>query len=452
MVGVASKVLDAGRRTQASAEQGWWMFINRDEETAKALEAPRTPRLKFLNRRRVRVTIGIALVVFGAFLLAPHFVYYTSIDAIVNAHLMSIHTPIDGVIEGRVVGPRQTLKKGDLVATVRNERVNRSFLGELTTERESLTRRVAALSEQIAGLEHLQAELGQRRRAFQLATVSDLQAARGEQHAALQAQQAVLHGKERVLQRREQLLRTGHGSQQAYDEALAERDYARAVAEGIEQTIRRLELQKQNADDGIFLGMGRNDVPYDRQRSDEIEMQILDLTARRAEQQTRVAEIGRQIAVEEARLEQAGEVTLTAPADAVVWRVLVQRDKAVQIGSEIAQLLDCRTSFIDALVADSRFETINIGDEVSYRLVGSLEFRTGRVVALRGVSATAEDRTLAAKLDAPRLNQFHVLIEPDAVDVRADTASYCQVGRHVEVRLPQRLNPWGPFKALWDVV
>lgn len=428
------------------------MFINKKGDIAKPFTALATAQFHRLNSRRARISLGVGLIFVGLYLALPHVIYYTSIDALVNAHVMSLHTPIEGVVEGKLPMPGQPVKSGDTVATVRNDRVNRSFLGELHTERESLQRRIAALIDQIDGLERLKAHVAERRIAFEEATLRDLAAAIGEQKATLKAQQAVLLGKEHILQRRQELLRTGTIAPQTYDDAVVDRDQARAIAEATERTIERLAAQKQSAGAGVFLGTGGNDEPYTQQRSDEIQMHLLDLTARRQEQETRVAEIDRQIAAEETRLAQVQESRLAAPNDAIVWRVLAQPSKEVQTGSEIAQLLDCRSGFIDALASESRFDMVKPGDSVRYRLVGASGFKEGRVAAVRGVAAANDDRTLAAKLDAARSNEFHVLIEPDPADLRVQSASYCDVGRHAEVRLPQRVDLFGPFKAIWDVI
>jgi multidrug resistance efflux pump len=230
-----------------------------------------------------------------------------------------------------------------------------------------------------------------------------------------------------------------------------------ADSDRIDAELELLAEERRQAAAGIFVADGRYGAPYAEMRADEIAITLLDIAARKSEQETRVAQIERQIAEEERRLAKVGSANIVSPHDGVVWRVLTAPGSDLVIGQEVAEVLDCRTTFLEVLVSEGRYNATRVGEKLNYRLVGEDSFQTATVTALRGANAVAADRGLAANLTASRDGQFRVFasFDANAPTATSNATGYCDVGRHAEVRFPTALgnglrNPLAIIQGLFE--
>ena len=76
-----------------------------------------------------------------------------------------------------------------------------------------------------------------------------------------------------------------------------------------------------------------------------------------------------------------------------------------------------------------------MGDKVAVRLVGSDEWREGRVRQVRGSAARTDDRLFAAQIPSagPGTITLEVSLPPD--DTQNEKANSCGIGRLAEVRI-----------------
>lgn len=428
--------------------------ITADAGDRRSVESATTPTGggSFFNGRPFRWSLGGLLILLGLVIVVPRAITYRADEAIVNGRTAMLLAPIEGVVSGPGLTPGARVQQGEPLATLRNPRVDRSFLFELQTERDSLIARVGSLTAQEDGLLAMRDDLSGRIRSYEGAAVGALEKEMVARAAQLEAVRAGLREREAELRRQEALGATGNTTQRALDQVRADRDRLRFEAEQVAAEIDLLREFRRQAGEGIFVASGRFGAPYMEQRRDEIAMRLLDLAASRAEQETRIARIERQIAQEEERLAGATEVTLSSPFTGVVWKTLAAANADLVIGEEVVHVLDCRSTFLDIIVSESRFEKVSIGERIEYRLAGSQSFRTGTVVAKRGSSAVGEDRSLAARLDAPRDSTFRIWAELDPQDRNAVGADFCNVGRRADVRFEARMDLFGPFVAAWNAL
>lgn len=231
---------------------------------------------------------------------------------------------------------------------------------------------------------------------------------------------------------------------------------AAGAATGGELEISNLtvELLQQRLDavrQGIFVvGDGQNDVPYSRQRQDEVIVRINDLNTRIAENKTRASQTEQQMIEEEKRVRSLESATVPSPFDGVVWTRSIVSGSNVVLNNEMMRVLDCRELFVDILVPEVDYDEIYPGRAAEVRLFGRGEVFNGRVQALKGSSAVIEKDSLAANEPETdeRSARIRILLEPSALNT--DFANFCQVGRTVQVRIAKhnlRLTQW--IKSLW---
>lgn len=381
----------------------------------------------------LRLVAGLVLISLALYVSLPNIVGLVGSEAVVNGRLISIYAPIEGkvMVEPPPVG--RELKPGDVVAVIENDRQDRSFLNELRTEHATLIERIEALDHQDRDLLATRQDLLVRSNQFRSVREQVLDRQIEEAQAGARAAVALADERRGNLARRSELFDQGHLSRAALDEAAAQ---ARTAAERLSEArsaVKRLQTERQAAQEGVFVDASQNDVPYSRQRIDEIALRRQDLQARRREYEIRVREIENQMQVEEQRLAAQAKSTQTAPSRAVVWQRSVARGNDVVIGAELLQLLDCDDLFLEVMLDQAHFDAVRPGNPATVRLIGSSGKLPGVVRTMRGNAVSARDTRAVAHPGDKREGQFAVTVIVDKDALRAETGTFCGVGRSARV-------------------
>jgi multidrug resistance efflux pump len=415
-------------------------------------ELPRGPSLG----RRIRFGLGCALLGIAgwlgvSWLLSPSLWSITSSQAVVNARIMTLHSPIEGTMAQSPPPVGHAVTAGSLLLRIENPLADDSHLEELRTEAASLDRRVAALKKQHEELEALKGRLGGNVKKYQAAAVRRLQRRLEEAQAQAAAADAFAQQRRYKRDQAEKLVR---GNTVAMQDAVTARladDAARSKAAQAQAAVRRLSDDLEAARLGHYLGPtdGSNDVPYSEQRIHDLEIRQHDLSAKVAEFTARAAQVQKQLQIETERLGRHKGAVLKAPIDGVVWRRPLTAGSPVTRQTPVLQLLDSSDIFVDALVAARYVGDISPGDKVVIRLIGTREDVPGTVQDVLGQVALGEDRALAAEVPKLGKREVHVLVAFDGAPPDRDCFHPYHIGQPVEVRFADRT---GTFRRLLNLV
>ncbi len=237
-----------------------------------------------LNHRLTRITVGILLLALAIAVLLPGLTGYSSLDGTVNARFAVINAPVDGEIDKAPPRIGTPVKEGETLATISNERVNRAVLASLRTDHRTALERVAALRRERDELVRLRDDLAGRLDIFRNATIASLE----RELQILQKRVEVSRAQEVVarvdLDRRQDLESKGIFTRKMVESAEAAGAAAGGELEISNLTVELLQERLSAVRKGIFIvGDGQNDVPYSRQRQDEVIVRIHDLNTRIAE-------------------------------------------------------------------------------------------------------------------------------------------------------------------------
>ncbi|MGE5504380.1 MAG: hypothetical protein ACM31L_08140, partial [Actinomycetota bacterium] len=143
-------------------------------------------------KRRLRILVGGALVAVGAWTFLPGMIHPISTDAVINAEVVTLRAPIDGVLAaaGLPVGAR--IEAGQVVARVHGLHPDSTRRDGLALELAGHRRLAAALGVEIAELESLQRRLAREAESFRAASAARLQLSEAETRARLAAAEANL--------------------------------------------------------------------------------------------------------------------------------------------------------------------------------------------------------------------------------------------------------------------
>ncbi len=426
-------------------------------DTAKRQASPDAPPRGALLRRRIRIGLGLGLLgVSGwlalSWLLSPSIWNITSSQAVVNARIMILYSPIEGTIEkpppavGRAVGAESYLVE------IHNPLVDNSRREELKTEAASLEERVAALKKQHEVLEGLKNKLADSARRYQEAAIRRLEKQIEEAKSTASAADAFLQQRRYKSEQANKLYRERGGVSQA--ELVTARLAAEAAQNKADQahlTVRRLNDELESIRKGNYIGPGdgRNDVPYSMQRMHEIAIRQQDIQAKIQEFAARGAQVQKQLHIEDERLERQSCCRLKAPIDGIVWRRPLASGSTVTRQTPVLELLDASDIFVDALVSEKHFGDIHPGDKVVIKLIGSHAEVPGTVRDVLGKVALADDHTLAAEVPKLGKHEIHVIVTFDDGPPRSNNFHPYHIGQPVEVRFTSSANF---LKQLWNLV
>jgi multidrug resistance efflux pump len=403
------------------------------------------------NHRLLRIAVGLLLVGLVLVVLLPGLTGYTSLDGTVNARFAIVNAPIDGTIAQATPKVGTPLVEGKPLLLIHNERVNRSVLASLSAERKTALDRVTALRRERGELAQLRDELANRLNLYKEATTTSIRQELSILRKRVEVSEAQNVAAQADLERRRQLGSRGIVSTNIVEIARAAEAAATGQVTISNMSVEQLEQKLEALEKGIFvMGDGQNDVPYSRQRQDEVIVRISDIDTRITENETRAAQIEKQMSEEENRVKSLETAILPVPFDGVVWRSSVINGSNVILNNELMRILDCRELFVDILVPEIDYDEIFPGREAQIRLLGRGDVLKGTVLSVRGSAAVVEEDALAANLPATKERNARIRVGLSPSALNTDSANFCQVGRSVQVRFAKRNIQWTRWlESLW---
>ena len=232
-----------------------------------------------INARLLRLLIGVGLLASAAWYIYLYAFNKVSIAGVVNAPLITVVSQIDGYIAEDSVGQQTLLKAGQALFTVVDDRVDNRTAVELSGSRKAARGRLAALRATIGKLTAIKANLAQRSRNNMAAWIEHLDEKVKESTATLARARVVEQQTRDAAKRAATLMATGAISRVGFDNRSyanqrASSDVTRAAAS---LAVNKGDLAAARA--GILMADNSwSDVPYSRQRVDEINIRLAGLT------------------------------------------------------------------------------------------------------------------------------------------------------------------------------
>jgi multidrug resistance efflux pump len=402
------------------------------------------------NARPIRIAVGLLLLVAGVVALLPSLTGYTSLDGTVNARITVVSAPIDGTVTQTPPRVGTPLPAAAELLGIRNDRIARTAEVQLDAELRATKERLSGIDSQLAKLARLSEQLQQRLNDYQKATIQNLKQEIAIRHRRILTASAQEQAAQADLVRKEKLGTTGIVAGASVEQARAASVGAENERNIATSELERLRQQLDSAERGIFVGEGRNDVPYSQQRLDEIAIQSADLQFRERDLKARIQQLESQLDQERSRNRALRYAVVKMPFEGVIWRSAVVEGSNVIAGNELMQALDCGDLFVDILVPEVEYDEIYPGREAEVRLLGRSDSIKGKVLSVRGSAAVVDDLILAAKPPKSQERGARIRIALDDAAIQKDYANFCQVGRSVQVRFKSRSLPLGRWlHALW---
>lgn len=370
--------------------------------------------------RITRLVIGALIVAVALWIIVGEQMAGASANAVVNARLSTLRTPIAGEVEmpDRALGAATS--EGEVLATVVDPLADAVRLEDLQMERNFAFAEVARLEALVADTRGTMAVLERR----------------GDRFAERQIAELEL----RLSHARDRLRLLGVNDERAEPEETLAGDPSSLEQSRAREEVDVLENALAAARAGVFIGDGYNDAPNSQQRLVELETLLAELQADLRAAQSRVAALGARVEAEQVAVNRLAAAEIRSTVDGQVWDVLAADGERLQRGEPVLRLVDCGSLVVTLSVTETVYNRLRIGDAAEFRLAGSGEVYPGTVTRLAGSGAATVYRNLAVAPSRQHLERYDVaLLVPG---LRADPDLQCPVGRTGRAFFERRPLDW----------
>jgi biotin carboxyl carrier protein len=395
-------------RDFADAVRGLHQRLKRELGALSPASAPIAPTTTPPFRRGLKIVAGVVVVL--GFGLQPilKLLQTGSAEAVVNAPLLNLRAPIDGVVSLDGVSLVLEDPRAD---SGRMDEAERGF-ARANEERHSLERRRAAALEALARNE-TQTDVFRKGRILQLeARIAEwthraaMDEVRVEDAAARVDRDARLAGK--VVSALEV-----DSARRALEVAKQQVLAARAQ---IDQT--RIELDAARS--GSFLGDAYNDQPSSAQRMDDLRRLVAELDANIASSDEAMGRLRLDLEAERAKFARVAKAVISPPPQGRIWERLVSPGESVRRGQDLARYVDCSRVVVTAAVDEPTYNALVIGQKARFLAADGVSL-DGQVVNLTGPSGASANLAIASS--ALTKAAFRVSVSlPSSIDA-------CGIGR-----------------------
>jgi multidrug resistance efflux pump len=388
-------------------------------------QAPIAPKSGAAVLRTVRRTakVAVALAIAGGFGYEPLRSLFTpaSVEAVINARIETVRSPIDGWIESapaasaQWAGDAPRLKVSDPLA-------DRSRLDDLRRQRALADVEAEYVARQAKRALEASVALAEQVDRFRDERMKQLDARLGEDAATLDA--AVAKASLAASSRRRSTALHNSGVVAAAETEKSDGAFAIAEAErrAVEKRFEQDRVERTALESGVYVGDSYNDTPSSAQRADELRLRVADLEASAAAASARAALLAAAVSEEEALFRERSAFEAVLPGKGRVWEMLAAPGEHVSKGQDLLRVLDCSHPVVSADVDEGVYNRLTVGSPALFRPAGSSKDYLGRVVNLTGPAGASANFAIAPT--ALHKSPFYVTVAVGSLG-----ESGCAVGR-----------------------
>ena len=391
---------------------------------------------KFIRGRGVRIALAGLLIVAGAWAFIPYLSNRVSASAFVNSEIIRVTAPISGKLSESMPRPGEVTTQTKSLPLIQATSPDNRHLQDLQKQHAVAKENASLIERQLREVQNLDSEFAKRTDEFRRSIVERLGLEIAESESEKKGCLAEVKQRQDIGTRMQALAKAGLTSEIKSAESLATKEAAFTKCEVADARIARLSAELESAKRGVFLRDGTNDVPYSQQQRDRMFLRRQELELQRMQEVSRTEQLANEIEYEKARLKKLSSYDVTLPQTHVVWSTAASPGSAVTEGQTILDLADCEHKFVAVELPERDFEKVKVGSAAAVRLVGSDEWKTGRVQNIRGSAANADHRLFAAQVRTPTPGTVTVEVALSADQLRND-GNFCGIGRLAEVHFPR---------------
>lgn len=321
---------------------------------------------------------------------------YTSRSGMIIARSTPVVATMAGEVTYLVASVGSKVTTGSLLATVRNNRLDRSRLAELRATKAFLKQEIITLEAQNNELRERQQRFAELAATYRRWAQQDLVILRKQKQFQLQAAEENHATKMIELESHDRLLKGSHISSVVRDIAQSEATISHNKMEALRAELARIELQIDASRESGTLFREDGDTSYWDESSEAAALRLFDNRRQIASMQAQLIQLDQQIEAENEHLDTSFIEQHTAQFDGVVNAVLISKDELVTAGTTLLEVLDCANPIAIVSIPDHRFGDFFVGQKAIIKPLDSDNQIAGMVQHISSGSLISRDTTIAA--------------------------------------------------------
>lgn len=374
------------------------------------------------SKKVSKSALGLLVIAYLGWQPVQRLFQVSSVEAVVNSHLITLRSPIEGTIAGQL----DNLSVGGDVAgkttlfTIENSRSEYPRIDDLRRRIGAVSDDLLVDAKRLVETEALFAQMSRIAREFRDARMEQLQANIAAQHSEIAASRAKLVQLDARLKRQFALFSTNVVPQAKIDEVRRDQRVASLEVTTLQRRIKVAQIELKALKSGMFVGDNYNDIPYSAQQSYSLRQKVTDLKAKIFSNDRQTARLRVELADEEKRALRLARADIVLPRRSRVWEVLTAQGEQVTRGQELIRLVDCSLPVVTAAVTETVYNSLSIGAPASFRYRQTGEELPGTVVQLTGVASASAN--LAIMPNALTKESYRVMVKVPGLANKANCA------------------------------
>ena len=381
-----------------------------------------------------RLILGTVICLVAIWIIVGEQLSGASADAVVNAQMSTLRTPIAGSVslKQRALGAR--VIKDEELGSVTDPLVDTLRLNDLLMERDIAKGKLSQLAGMVSATDLTIANLVKRAKTYKFERIADLE---------LRLNSARVRFALLTERPEKGVLAT------TFSESDGQQIDARVPKIALNYAAERvavLEIAVRAAKSGVYLGDGYNDSPNSEQRVAELQTTIDGLKTDADAATATIAAIESRIRYEQSRTNRMQTTALKSTVNGVIWEFLTADMETVQRGQDLMRFVDCDSAIVTASVSENVYRRLSAGQSATFRMTGINEAFAATITRLAGSGAEKIYDNLAVAPSKRHLERFDVTLLVPAL--RDDENFRCAIGRTGRVFFDSR--PLDLLRGLWQ--
>lgn len=374
----------------------------------------------------VVISLGVLILLSGVGLLFYTLATTRGRDAIINAKVITLQAPDDGVVSNLQVRAGEEIPANQPLLRIENARASTLDQDRLQTQLNTETQKLKLQQNQLAEVTKLRQQIERDSRNQQQLEIAKFTAQRRKLQADVRTAREQVALAQRIYERRNDLATTGALSVEVADQAETEYLRQKDVLNALTKELASCEQDLRAAQLGLTLTRTRSN--YDPGvRLQELLIQENQLRSQVAAQTAQVNGLQKQLQEITRNTRSRQEILLSSPVPTVLWQASVSNGDVVTRGQPIAKTIDCRDRWVDVYIGETALRQVQIGQPARIDLIGKDESLEGKVVFIRsgvGRLRIGEDVLPLVPINLSRESQIRIQLDPGSLQA----SEFCYVG------------------------
>ena len=351
--------------------------------------------------------------------------------AILNAPVILLTTPIDGVVRTLTIQPGSTFDTGQDIATIETPRANQETLLTLQTRRLTLEQQLSSLASQADHDRQYYDALEKTSQQYQSAYQTRQQYAQKALQAESGAAGARLAEAQATVDRNLELFVQGAVSEAVVASSKAQLASLQGAAESVRSRLRINSGDLSAAKDQVYLDPDQLRMFDLRSQMTTLQLSLDNQAKNRATQQQELDNLNHLIETEQTRVNMMSAYEVVAYSPGTVQELVAPQGTLVRAGSTLLRATNCSQSYVIAVFPERMASKITRDTELQVSIRGLDQTLRAKVVQLLSSPTDIQASSYSVPFPYAEQNSVYVVAAFDTDLPQNERAMTCAPGNWV---------------------